>query len=172
MPGANGTMAHAIGGYCVSQLTGNVTTCSSRNSVPEQVNVQIASGSSVVVSWVTFEAAPPAAPPVVAVNGTEVHGVTHIHRACTQGTASYPGAPAEERCNGGHAVKNARVYYMHFVRLGDLQPRARYAYKVRSGAVASSWSANFSFRAPYSEGETKVALFGDLGLFSVGLALP
>jgi hypothetical protein len=55
---------------------------------------------------------------------------------------------------------------MHFVRLSDLQPRARYEYRVRSGAATSSWSSGYAFRAPYSEGETKVALFGDLGVFA------
>jgi hypothetical protein len=134
----NNTLAHVIGSYCVSKATENVTTCSSGLSVPEQVNVQIASGSSVVVSWVTFEAEPPAGVPVAAVNGSEIHGVTHIHRACVQGTESYPGAAAEERCNHGFPVPNARVYYMHFVRLSALRPRARYEYKVRSGAAASS----------------------------------
>jgi hypothetical protein len=58
-----------IGSYCVSKATGNVTTCSSGLSVPEQINVQIASGSSVVVSWVTFEAEPPAGPPVRGAHG-------------------------------------------------------------------------------------------------------
>ena len=90
----------------------------------------------VVVSWVTFESEPPVGPPVVSANGSEAHGITHIHRTCAQGTESYPGAPAVERCNGGHPVPNARVYYMHFVRLSDLRPRARYEYKVRSGAGA------------------------------------
>ena len=76
----NNTLAHVIGSYCVAKATGNVTTCSSGLGVPEQVNVQIASSSSVVVSWVTFEAEAPTGPPVVAVNGSEVHGITHIHR--------------------------------------------------------------------------------------------
>ena len=55
--------------YCVSKATGNVTTCSSGLSVPEQINVQIASGPSVVVSWVTSEAEPPAGPPVRGAHG-------------------------------------------------------------------------------------------------------
>jgi hypothetical protein len=54
--------------YCVSKLTGNMSFCSSALGVPEQINIQIASSSAVVVGWVTFEARTPARAPSVFVS--------------------------------------------------------------------------------------------------------
>ena len=51
--------------YCIDTATRNVSYCHSVRGVPEQVNVQIASPNSVVVGFVTFEAAAPKQPPTV-----------------------------------------------------------------------------------------------------------
>jgi hypothetical protein len=137
--------------YCMSNRTGTlaVAFCTSALGVPEQINVQIAGPDAVVVQWITHEAAAPADPPVVrlgtasgALNST-VEGATHVHTTA-----------------GG------RAYYMHFVRLTQLAPRARYFYAVQSGAAGASGSAQFSFRAPYAKGETRIALYGDMGVYS------
>ena len=79
----SGAQGHVIASYCVSKTTNKVELCSSGMGVPEQVNVQIASGDTVVVGFVTYEDAAPAGPPTVEVNGTLVHGVTHTHDPCT-----------------------------------------------------------------------------------------
>eukprot|EP00756_Hemistasia_phaeocysticola_P023628 Hpha_TRINITY_DN15904_c0_g2::TRINITY_DN15904_c0_g2_i2::g.74114::m.74114 len=123
--------------------------CTHRNGVPEQVNVQIASPDSVVVSWVTFETAAPSKPPTVTASKaggtkTEVQGVTHVHTT---------------------AAKD-RTYYMHFVRLSGLEARAAYTYTVRSGGAGATESAAFTFRAPYASGKTKVDIYGDMGVYS------
>ena len=129
--------------YCVSRTTRNMTFCSSAPRVPEQVNVQIASPTAVVISFVTFEPTAPQRPPVALVRRqgvagqSELHGVTHRH-----------------------VTTGGRVYYMHFVRLAGLAPRTRYSYRVRSGGAGGQLSDSFSFRSPYSEGETRVDLFG------------
>ena len=47
---------------------------------------------------------------------------------------------------------------MHYVRLGSLTAKASYSYKVKSGSSAAVWSDTFTFRAPYSDGVTKIAL--------------
>ena len=36
-------------------------------------------------------------------------------------------------------------------------------HKVRSGASGAPWSSEFTFRAPYPAGDTKVAIYGDMG---------
>jgi phosphodiesterase/alkaline phosphatase D-like protein len=50
-----------------------------------------------------------------------------------------------------------RIYYMHFVRLTALKPRAKYYYTVQSGASDAVVSQVFNFRSPYGPegGETK-----------------
>ena len=134
--------------YCMSNSTGKLALCTSANGVPEQVNVQIAGPDAVVIQWITHEAAAPADPPTVRMGaasgalGTAVTGATHAH------------------------VTNAhRVYYMHFVRLEGLAPRGRVFYTVQSGAAGSVASDEFSFRAPYADGETRIALYGDMGVY-------
>ena len=149
--------ARATSAYCVDRATRNISFCRSALSVPEQVNLQIRSPDSVVVGFVTFEAAAPTAPPTLllsAVDGapasaTRHAGVTHVHKT----------------------GDNARTYYMHYILLANLTSRARYIYRVQSGAPNSSLSDRFSFRAPYSGsngkgGATRIALFGDMGVYA------
>eukprot|EP01063_Lacrimia_lanifica_P015611 TRINITY_DN22302_c0_g1_i1.p1 TRINITY_DN22302_c0_g1~~TRINITY_DN22302_c0_g1_i1.p1 ORF type:complete len:728 (+),score=306.41 TRINITY_DN22302_c0_g1_i1:49-2232(+) len=125
--------------------------CQSKVGVPEQVNVQIASPTAVVVSWATFEASAPTDAPVATVthpNGTvgKVSGVTHVHKT-----------PAGDR-----------EVCMHFVPLEGLTPKATYNYTVRSGGAAAVQSDVFSFRAPYDHdgGATKINIYGDMGIYS------
>lgn len=108
----SGAQAHTIGSYCVSQTTDKITLCTSvsRNTagtlrpdsprrtpaqqgkgIPEQINVQIASGDAVVVGFVTYEDTDPTAAPVVELNGTEIKGVTHTHNPCTVGKSCVGG---------------------------------------------------------------------------------
>lgn len=151
LPGEHG-MSHGSvcpTSYCVSKVTGEIAFCSSAFGVPEQVNVQIAGPDSVVVQWVTFEQDAPTTPPVVEFGSssgkldTSASGVTHVHE-----------------------TSGKRIYYMHFVRLEKLTARAKYYYVVKSGNDASSTSDEFSFRAPYSDGVTRIDLYGDMGIYS------
>ena len=62
-----------------------------------------------------------------------------------------------------------RRYYMHFVKLAGLRPRTTYHYAVRSGA--SAWSETLAFTSLYyggadAGGTTKVAIFGDMGVYA------
>eukprot|EP01046_Picozoa_sp_COSAG06_P030898 COSAG06_NODE_2967_length_6018_cov_4.008785_1_plen_836_part_00 len=136
--------------YCVSRTTGNMTFCTSAMQVPEQINVQIASSSGVVVSFVTFEPVAPQQPPVAIVSRRGTVG----HEATLRGVTHR------------HVTTGGRVYWMHFVLLADLAPRQRYDYRVSSGGAGAKLSDRFSFRAPYGEGETKVDLYGDMGVFT------
>ena len=54
--------------------------CTSKELVPEQVNVQLAGPDSVVISWVTFGDDGKFTPPTATVNGKIISGVTHTHR--------------------------------------------------------------------------------------------
>ena len=66
-------------------------------------------------------------------------------------------------CKHGDEPHPARNYTMSFVRFPNLLPRKQYSYKVRCGAAAAAWSPTFRFRAPYSSGETRLAVYGDMG---------
>jgi len=136
--------------YCVSALSGEIEFCTSAQGVPEQVNIQIAGPDAVVVQWVTFEAAAPADAPFVTLTGGGGGAVAAVHPGATH----------------AHVTGGGRVYYMHFVRLEGLAPRARFNYTVQSGAAGAVASDAFSFRAPYAEGETRIALYGDMGVYS------
>eukprot|EP01061_Rhynchopus_euleeides_P005569 TRINITY_DN147_c0_g1_i2.p2 TRINITY_DN147_c0_g1~~TRINITY_DN147_c0_g1_i2.p2 ORF type:complete len:710 (+),score=299.28 TRINITY_DN147_c0_g1_i2:95-2131(+) len=120
-------------GYCTSPL-----------GVPEQINIQIASTDSVVLSFVTFESAAPAGNPTAVVNGTTYTGVTHVHVS----------------------VGGDRTYYMHFVQVSGLKSRQTYSYTVVSGAAGATRSPAYTFRAPYPEGETRVNIYGDMGIYT------
>eukprot|EP01060_Flectonema_neradi_P004519 TRINITY_DN12928_c1_g1_i1.p1 TRINITY_DN12928_c1_g1~~TRINITY_DN12928_c1_g1_i1.p1 ORF type:complete len:700 (+),score=168.21 TRINITY_DN12928_c1_g1_i1:49-2100(+) len=118
--------------------------CVSKKSVPEQINVQIASPTSVVLSFVTFEDSAPTSPPTASVNGTTFTGVTHNHTTSA----------------------GDRIYFMHFILLDNLKPKTTYSYKVKSGYSSSSpWSDVFSFKSLYDDGETNVNIYGDMGIY-------
>ena len=53
-----GAQAHYISSYCISKRSGKPAACSSGWGVPEQINVQIASGTA-VVPWGRLEAGAP-----------------------------------------------------------------------------------------------------------------
>ena len=90
--------------------------CTSATSVPEQINLQIAGPDTVVVSFVTFEHAPP--PP----------GATPVAQV---GASSDPGAMKGVACGATNPCvtheyvtpSKDRTYYMHFVTLSNLPPR-------------------------------------------------
>lgn len=130
--------------------------CRSAVGVPEQVNLQIASPDTVVVSWITFEDTKPSNPPkVFASRAAE-------DLSQRRGEAAKPITGVTQI----HTTAGGRTYYMHFVRLSGLQPHARYSYQVQSGSEGAALSDTFSFRAPYGEGETRIDIFGDMGIYT------
>jgi hypothetical protein len=127
--------------FCISQASGELALCTSGDGIPEQVNVQIANNDSVVVGFVTFEKSAPAGPPI-AMFGTSASALANTEKGVTE----------------VHKTKAGRIYYMHFVRLQKLEEKREYFYSVKSGSSSAKTSDVFSFRAPYSSGETKIAL--------------
>jgi phosphodiesterase/alkaline phosphatase D-like protein len=47
-----------------------------------------------------------------------------------------------------------------------MTPKAEYSYTVQSGGKGAKASKKFTFRAPYSDGVTKIALYGDMGVYT------
>lgn len=148
-----------FGPVCPADVKGKtqLVTCVPQGSVPEQINLQVATDSTVVVGFVTFEATMPQEPPQAMLGpadqgepSTNVTGVTHWFETF-------------------HVGQEQRNYSMHFVRFGELKPRAKMVYKVRSGAPGAPWSPVFTFRAPYgpsavtAEQPTRVNIYGDMG---------
>eukprot|EP00756_Hemistasia_phaeocysticola_P033397 Hpha_TRINITY_DN16462_c5_g9::TRINITY_DN16462_c5_g9_i1::g.161961::m.161961 len=138
------------GAWCVCEGGSSWGYCSSPYNIPEQVNLQLASPDTVVASFVTFEKEVPADAPfasleVVGSGTTEIkRGVTHVY-VSPSGT---------------------RTYYMHFVKFEGLAASTKYQYAVKSGGKDGQWSANHTFTSPHAGGETAVAIFGDLGIYS------
>ena len=141
-------------------------TCTAPVSYPEQINLQIAASDVVVVSFVTFEPQLPTAPPVAQLRtvgssswSSDITGVAHRF------TTSH--APHSQFCDESLPASIPclrRNYTLSFVRLSDLTPRHGYEYRVRSGGEGAAWSEPKVFRALYSNGPTRVAIYGDMGV--------
>ena len=130
--------------YCTTGIAG---TCVAPTATPEQINLQLAEPTVLVVSFVTYDLAAPTSPPVALLDRRDIHlddfrrveGVSHMY----------------------YDPANERNYTMSFIRFSGLESRAVYSYKVQAGT--GPWSANYTFRAPYASGPTKVAIYGDMG---------
>ena len=70
-----------------------------RRSFTRASECAVAGPDSVVISWVTFGDDGKFTPPTATVNGKIISGVTHTHRTAA----------------------GDRTYFMHFVRVGDLE---------------------------------------------------
>eukprot|EP01050_Picozoa_sp_SAG11_P004449 SAG11_NODE_284_length_11240_cov_6.333812_10_plen_311_part_00 len=149
-------------------------TCEPPTLTPEQINLQWAAPTTIVIGFVTFgDVANPrpnasALPPIAEVRLASSGGNGGARREAKGVTTEYATAAAPYNPFGReHETKlPERIYAMHFVRLQSRQQRARYHYRVRSGTVGAVWSDTHSFRAPYSSGATRFTMFGDMGVYS------
>lgn len=128
--------------------------CTSPPAAVEQLNLQLAGPTDIVVSFATFED-PGAvrAPPRVEYHESgqavqSAQGVTHIYSMNAT----------------GHSMITNKTYFLHFVRLSKLRERTTYNYRARSGG--SEWTRWNNFTSLYSTGETRLAMFGDMGVYS------
>jgi hypothetical protein len=161
-------------------------TCHAPLFVPEQINLQLANSSTVVVSFVTHERSPPIAPPQARLSltsggggggaglvTTTLDGVSHWYE-----TSNANGSKACQEVTGSTRNCSVRNLTMHFIRFPSLEPRQTYTYQVRSGGSGHHhhWSPLFAFRAPYGhdaaagssaqsggQNATRVAIYGDMG---------
>ena len=139
--------------YCRDSHDSSWGYCSSPTVPhPEQLNLQHARPEVGVASFVTFGENSGSSAPVAEwsrspnfQNSTRATGITHQYRTAT-----------------------GRTYFMHFVKLVALEPRAQYHYRVKSGS--SSWSSTYTFTALYAGSEdglpTRLAIFGDMGVYN------
>jgi hypothetical protein len=146
-------------------LVPRFATCTAPASYPEQINLQIAASDTVVVSFVTFESDLPAAPPTVQLRdaGASVwpRGDTGVAHRYMTSHAAHSQFCDESSPSSIHCLR--RNYTMSFVRLSGLVPRRSYEYRVKSGSADALWSEPKTFRALYSSGPTRVAIYGDMG---------
>lgn len=141
-PGSYGDWCYCKGGgtawdYCLSE-----------SKSPEQINLQMVDPTMVTVNFVTF--APPTGVPSGQF-GTD---------ASLAGAATVKGVTHKYVETGSQH----RVYYMHFVKFGNLTERTKYYYRV--AGLDGSWSDVLSFKSLYSSGVTKFAIFGDMGVYT------
>ena len=163
-------------------------TCTAPLFVPEQINLQLANSTTVVVSFVTHERSPPTAPPRARLrlagddagappSTVSLSGVSHWYETSHVNGSKACAGPEDEVLR--HRMTCAsRNITMHFIRFPSLLPRQAYTYQVRSGGSERhhQWSQPYTFRAPYGHGgtaaaksggggsnATRVALYGDMG---------
>jgi hypothetical protein len=125
---------------------GKATECQPAKRTVEQLNLQIASHDVLVAAFLTYESISGKPSAMLGTsNGSmqEVTGESHSFKSFSKGTS--------------HSA-----YAMHYIPFRSLQPRKTYLYKVKSGP--GNWSETFSFRMPGRSGETKLAIFGDMGV--------
>ena len=137
--------------------------CTSPPAAVEQLNLQLAGPTAVVVSFATFDdpgslRQPPFVQYRLAPSSDlqahavqTVRGVTHVY-----------GMNAT-----GHSKTTNKKYFLHFVRLSNLHERTVYSYRARSGG--GSWSGWSNFTSLYSLGETRLAVFGGTFLLTACL---
>lgn len=98
------------GPWCYCKATGKAGTCVAPKSTPEQINLQLAEPTVVVVSFVTYDLAAPTSPPVAMLEGGDldapksIEGVSHMY----------------------FDPPNKRNYTMSFVRFSGLASRGSY----------------------------------------------
>mmetsp|Transcript_13081 Transcript_13081/g.29024 ORF Transcript_13081/g.29024 Transcript_13081/m.29024 type:complete len:569 (-) Transcript_13081:14-1720(-) len=135
--------------YCRNSNSTDWGYCLASNEiVPEQINLQMAGPTTMTVNFVTF--ATSGEPPVAQLSESptldspkEYTGVTH----------SYVETGSQKR-----------KYHMHFVKLPRLKERTKYYYRV-AAATEGVWSDTYSFTSLYTGDETRVAIFGDMGVY-------
>ena len=142
--------------YCDSPADGyeNVQYCiPSINSVPEQLNLQVASDDVLVASFVTHEKSSDAIVPTAELalaDGTgatqSIKGVSHFYKKLTD--AEHEGS-----------------YFLHFVRFADLKERAQYKYRVKASGGWSTWNTFKSLQhvATTMSEPTTILAYGDMG---------
>ena len=167
-------------------------TCTAPLFVPEQINLQLANSTTVVVSFVSHELLPPTAEPMARIGlasagppTATVSGVSHWYETShVNGTAPCKSPYDKWDSKSHYRDCTVRNITMHFIRFASLEPRQNYTYQVRSGAGGSAssgsdsdggdggaWSQLYTFRAPYGHGTaanggsnaTRVAIYGDMG---------
>ena len=140
--------------YCRGSNDASYDYCASPQTIPTQINLQMAGPTAVVVSFVTFEG-------MAATYTPQVQFSTDGHFRSSGGATKIATGLCHHFTQTGSPDKH---YAMHFVKLEGLGERREYFYRVRSSAKAD-WTPGGKFTSLYSTGLTKYAVFGDMGLY-------
>lgn len=150
--------------FFIIQVAGLENTsqyCTPQINIPEQINLQYASPSAVVVGFVTYEVGNVTTPPQARFR-TATSSSNATYKVVTGVTHQYspPGR------NSSDVLKNATnfalPYMMHYITL-PITPGVQYNYSVKSGSEQGLWSDEYSFRAPGGNVVTRLATYGDMG---------
>lgn len=143
--------------YCNKESKLWYTWCDPPAAFPSQINLLVVDATHVMVNFVTADDGQRSNASVVAelryaddhdAHATFVDGFSTLYSDST----------------------SHRHLSYHHVMLAGLKERTQYEYRVRVNAskrsVASEWSDWLSFRSLYSSGPTRLALYGDMGVFA------
>ena len=129
----------------------------------------MAAKDALVVSWITFEDTPPTNPPFALLSRARTTGHGSGGAGGPGGSAGADAAPhPRKRLGATHAytTEGGRTFYMHFVALRGLEPRAKYSYTVQSGGEGAVPSPVYAFRAlPDGTTPTRLDMYGDMGVY-------
>ena len=157
-PLPNASTAHLTGdGWCLCDGSSrwddkSWTWCNPPPAAPSQINLLVIDATAVACSFVTADEGRTAS--AVPVAEFRVVGSSSV-AVNTLGFSTLYTDPGFKR----------RLSY-HAVTLTGLRERTEYEYRVQSGAAGSSvWSAWKIFRSLYSTGATRLAMYGDMGVF-------
>jgi len=166
-PLPNASSAHLTGdGWCLCDGAGRWTWCNPPAVAPSQINLLVINATAVGVSFVTADEGRTAGAAAV----VELRAVNASAVATVSGFSTRYTDPANNNNDRGK-----RHLSYHHVILAGLRERTEYEYRVRSGAAGSAaggWSAWKRFRSLYSDGVTRLAMYGDMGVFPATEQLP
>jgi hypothetical protein len=121
------------GSFCFCKGTMEPHYCVSENGVPEQINLQIASSSTIVAGFVTFETAMPADPPIADFGKAAPPGSPSLWQtapAQIEGVSHWYMEKSNVTCGGGAGpcASVGRNYTMSFVKFHGLASPGRYGH--------------------------------------------
>ena len=146
-----GRRGYALDGWCMCETAagapnwthGSWSWCKPPSDAPTQINLLVVNSTALAVNFVTF--ASDGGAPIAELRRKDGSGAT----------ASITGFTTEY-------VSSGRTYYYHHCVLSKLAERTAYEYRVAT-SVHRHWAEWTSFTSLYSEGVTKVAMYGDMG---------
>ena len=150
-------------GWCYCETSPWYTFCQPPAAFPSQINLLVVNATSVVVNFATFDGGSRSG----AVVEAHVREYFNNRRLST----SFEGYSTVYK----DSTSSRRISY-HHVTLHSLKERTRYEYKVRvkesANATASQWSDWIDFKTLYSSGETRLAMYADMGSFASQFSKP
>ena len=158
-----GRTGYALDGWCMCDTAGapnwtqgSWSWCKPPPDAPTQINLLVINSTALAVNFVTF--ASDGGVPVAELRRKDGSGAT---ASITGFTTEWTGGPG--------AMSVGRTDFYHHCVLSALDERTAYEYRVAT-SIHRNWTEWTGFTSLYSDGVTKVAMYGDMGP-PFGLAL-